>query len=278
MTATMAPTTGATPDFAAIKTRQQAAWSTGDYAVVGTTLSITGEMLAEAIDLQAGERVLDVATGNGNAALAAARRYAEVTGIDYVPALIERARERAAAERLPATFQVGDAEDLPVPDAAFDAVVSIFGVMFTPNQEQAAAELLRATRPGGRIGLVSWTPDSFIGQLFKIMGRHVPPPAGVRSPMLWGTEERLREMFGGGVSSLQAMRRRYVFRYHSPEHWLDIFRTYYGPMTRAFATLPADGQAALAADLLALARQHNRSSNGVLAAPSEYLEAVAIRA
>ena len=269
--------TGTTLDLVAIKGRQQAAWSTGDYAVVGTTLTITGELLCEAIDLQAGERVLDVACGNGNAALAAARRYAEVTGVDYVPALIERARERAAGERLPVTFQVGDAEALPVPDAAFDAVVSIFGVMFTPDQERAAAELLRACRPGGRIGLVNWTPDSFIGQLFKTIAKYVPPPAGLRSPMLWGTEERLRQLFADGISALQTTRRQYVFRYRSAEHLLEVFRNYYGPLTRTFAALPAEGQAALAADILDLARRHNRAGDRALAAPSDYLEVVAVR-
>jgi ubiquinone/menaquinone biosynthesis C-methylase UbiE len=269
--------TSTTPDLVAIKGRQQAAWSTGDYAVVGTTLSITGELLCEAIDLQAGERVLDVACGNGNAALAAARRFADVTGIDYVPALIERARERAGGERLPVTFQVGDAEALPVPDAAFDAVVSIFGVMFTPDQERAAAEMLRACRPGGRIGLVNWTPDSFIGQLFKTIARYVPPPAGLRSPMLWGTEERLRELFADGISALQTTRRQYVFRYRSAEHWLEVFRNYYGPMTRTFAALPAEGQAALTAELLDLARRHNCAGDRALAAPSDYLEVVAVR-
>lgn len=271
-------TTSATLDLVAIKGRQQAAWSTGDYAVVGTTLTITGELLCEAIDLQAGERVLDVACGNGNAALAAARRFAEVTGVDYVPALIERARERAAGERLPVTFQVGDAEALPVPDAAFDAVVSIFGVMFTPDQERAAAELLRVCRPGGRIGLVNWTPDSFIGQLFRTIGGHVPPPAGLRSPMLWGTEERLRQLFADGISTLQTTRRQYVFRYRSAEHWLEVFRTYYGPMARTFAALPAEGQTALAAELLDLARRHNHAGDRGLAAPSDYLEVVAVRA
>jgi ubiquinone/menaquinone biosynthesis C-methylase UbiE len=274
----MTATTSATSDLAAIKARQQVAWSTGDYAVIGATLSITGELLCEAIDLQAGERLLDVACGNGNAALAAARRFADVTGIDYVPALIERARERAAGERLAATFQIGDAESLPVPDAAFDAVVSIFGVMFTPDQERAAAELLRACRPGGRIGLVSWTPDGFIGHVFRTIGRHAPPPAGLRSPMLWGTEERLRQLFAGGVNSLQTTRRQYVFRYRSAEHWLEVFRTYYGPMTRAFATLSDEGQAALAAELLDLARRHDRAGDGALSVPSDYLEAVAVRA
>jgi ubiquinone/menaquinone biosynthesis C-methylase UbiE len=267
-----------TPDLAAIKRRQQAAWSTGDYAVIGTTLAITGELLCEAIDLQAGERLLDVACGNGNAALAAARRYAEVTGIDYVPALVERARQRAAAERLPAIFRDGDAEALPVPDATFDAVVSIFGVMFTPDQERAAAELVRACRPGGRIGLVNWTPDSFVGQIFGSIGRHVPPPAGLRSPLLWGTEERLHQLFAGRMSDLRTTRRQFIFRYRSVEHWLEVFRIYYGPMARAFAALPSDGQAALASDLLELATRLNRAGQSALAVPSEYLEVVAVRA
>jgi SAM-dependent methyltransferase len=271
-------TTTMTPDFAAIKRRQQAAWSAGDFGVIGTTLAITGERLCEAVDLQAGEAVLDVACGNGNATLAAARRWATVTGIDYVPALIERALERAAAERLPITFQVADAEALPFPDASFDVVLSTYGVMFTPMQEQAAAELLRVCRPGGRIGLANWTPDGFVGQIFRIIGRYIPPPAGLSSPMLWGAEQRLQELLGPGVSDLHIRRRDYIFRYRSAEHWLHIFRTYYGPMERAFAALPADGQAALAADLIDLAKRSNRAGQSAFAAPAEYLEVVAHRA
>jgi SAM-dependent methyltransferase len=271
-------TTTVTPDFAAIKLRQQAAWSAGDFAVIGTTLAITGERLVEAVDLQAGEAVLDVACGNGNASLAAARRWAEVTGIDYVPALIERARERAAAEQLPITLQVGDAEELPFPDASFDVVLSTYGVMFAPRQEQAAAELLRVCRPGGRIGLANWTPDGFVGQIFRVIGRYIPPPAGLASPMLWGDEQRLQELLGPGVSELHIRRRDFIFRYHSAEHWLHVFRTYYGPMERAFATLPADGQAALAADLIDLAQRFNRAGQAAFAAPGEYLEVVAHRA
>lgn len=271
-------TTNVTPDFSAIKQRQQAAWSAGDYAVIGTRLSITGERLCEAVDLQAGESILDVACGNGNASLAAARRGAEVTGVDYVPALMEHARERATAERMAITFQVGDAEALAWPEATFDVVLSIFGVMFTPRQEQAARELMRVCRPGGRIGLANWTPDSFVGQIFRTLGRYITPPAGLSSPMLWGTEARLQELFGSGVSDMQIKRRDYVFRYRSAAHLVDTFSTYYGPIERAMATLPPEGQAGLTADLTALANHFNRAGQSALAVPSEYLEIVAHRA
>jgi ubiquinone/menaquinone biosynthesis C-methylase UbiE len=214
-------TTAAAPDFAAVKQRQQATWAAGDYAVVGTTLQIVGERLCEAIDLRAGERVLDVAAGNGNATLAAARRFAEVTSTDYVGALLDRGRERAAAERLAVSFQEADAEDLPFADGSFDAALSTFGVMFTPNQEKAAAELVRVVRKGGRVGLANWTPDGFVGQLFKTIGKHVPPPAGVKSPALWGTEARLAELFPG--LEVKATKQVFNFRYRSPGHWLEVF-------------------------------------------------------
>jgi ubiquinone/menaquinone biosynthesis C-methylase UbiE len=265
------------PDLAAAKSRQQAAWSSGDYAVIGTTLQIVGEELCEALDLRAGQRVLDVAAGNGNVALAAARRWCEVVATDYVPALLERARRRAAADGLPMEFRVADAEALPFPDESFDAVVSTFGVMFTPDQERAAAELARVCRPGGKIGLANWTPDGFIGQLFKTIGRHVPPPAGVKSPALWGTRGRLDELFGSQAASLQATPRTYVFRYRSPEHWLDVFRTFYGPVQKAFASLDPNGQSALARDLLTLVDQFNRADDGAMATPSEYLEIIVTR-
>jgi SAM-dependent methyltransferase len=265
----------ATPDYAAIKHRQQATWSAGDYAVVGTTLQIVGESLYEAVDLCAGERALDVAAGNGNATLAAARRFAEVTSTDYVGALLERGRQRAAADGMHVTFQVADAEALPFPDASFDVALSTFGVMFTPDQETAAAELSRVVRAGGRIGLASWTPDGFIGQLFKIIGAHVPPLAGVKSPALWGTKARLAELFPG--HHVMVSRQHFNFRYESPEHWLSVFRGYYGPLNRAFAALDADKQAALAADTLALLRRTNRGGRRGLIVPSEYLEAVLIK-
>jgi len=262
-----------TPDFSAVKSRQHAAWSTGDYAVVGTTLQIVGETLCEALDLPAGAAVLDVAAGNGNAALAAARRGGEVTATDYVLPLLERARCRAEAEGLAIRFQEADAEDLPFADGAFDAVVSTFGVMFTPDQERAAEELLRVCRLGGRIGLANWTPDSLIGEVFRLIGRYVPPLPGVRSPALWGTEARLHELFGTQARTLQITPRHFVFRYRSAAHWLEVFRTYYGPMCKAFGALTPERQGDLARDLMALAERFNRSRDG-LVAPSEYLEVV----
>jgi len=261
------------PDLAAVKTRQQGAWSSGDYAIVGTTLQIVGESLCEALDLRAGSKVLDVAAGNGNATLAAARRWCEVTSTDYVPALLERGRERAAAERLTVEFREADAEALPFEDATFDAVVSTFGVMFTPDQDEAAAQLIRVCKRGGKIGLANWTPEGFIGQLFKTLGKHVPPPTGVKSPALWGTRARLNELFGkhGEVTTVPRM---FVLRYRTAQHWLDVFRTYYGPMFKAFGALDAGKQEALAADMIALVSQFNRASDGSMAVPSEYLEVV----
>jgi SAM-dependent methyltransferase len=265
--------TPATPDLAAVKTHQQGAWSSGDYAVVGTTLQIVGEELCEALDLRAGSKVLDVAAGNGSATLAAARRWCEVTSTDYVPALLERGRERAVAERLTVEFRDADAEALPFKNGTFDAVLSTFGVMFTPDQDKAAAELLRVCKRGGKIGLANWTPGGFIGQLFKILGGHVPPPAGVKSPALWGTRARLDEMFGKG-GDVAADPRMFVFRYRTAQHWLDVFRTYYGPMFKAFGALDAGKQEALAADMIALVGQFNRATDGSMAVGSEYLEAV----
>lgn len=266
----------ATPDFAAIKQRQQSTWAAGDYAVVGTTLQIVGERLCEAIDLRAGERVLDVAAGNGNATLAAARRFADVTSTDYVGALLDRGRERAAAERLAVTFQQADAEALPFADGSFDVVLSTFGVMFTPNQDQAASELARVVRKSGRIGLANWTPEGFIGQLFKTIGRHVPPPAGIRPPALWGTGARLGELFAG--HQVHASTQIFNFRYKSPGHWLEIFKTYYGPTNRAFASLDAAKQVALETDLVELLTRMNRGGDTTLIVPSEYLEVVITKA
>jgi ubiquinone/menaquinone biosynthesis C-methylase UbiE len=262
------------PDLAAVKARQQSAWSAGDYAVVGTTLQIVGEQLCEALDLCPGSKVLDVAAGNGNVTLAAARRWCEVTSTDYVPELLERGRERAEAERLIVDFQQADAEALPFPDASFDVVVSTFGVMFTADQDKAAAELLRVCKSGGKIGLANWTPDGFIGRLFKTLGKHLPPPAGVKSPALWGTRARIDEMFGEQASKIHTAPRMFVFRYRSPRHWLDVFKTFYGPMLKAFTALDARGQAALSNDLLALADELNRAGDGTMAVPGEYLEVV----
>ena len=271
-TTTIPPSPPATPDYAAIKQRQQSTWAAGDYAVIGTTLQIVGERLCDAIDLRAGEHVLDVAAGNGNATLAAARHFAQVTSTDYVGALLERGQERAAVERLPVAFQQADAEALPFADDSFDVALSTFGVMFTPNQEKAAAELSRVVRKGGRIGLANWTPEGFIGQLFKTLGKHVPPPAGIKSPALWGTGARLGELFPG--HEVKASKQIFHFRYRSPEHWLEIFKTYYGPTNRAFAALDAEKQAALQADILELLGRMNRGGDTTLIVPSEYLEVV----
>ena len=273
-TATLTKPAPVQPDLAAIKQRQQGAWSSGDYAIVGTTLQIVGEQLCEALDLRPGSKVLDVAAGNGNVTLAAARRWCEVTSTDYVPALLERGRERAAAEGLTVDFREADAEALPFADASFDVVVSTFGVMFTADQDKAAGELTRVCKPGGRIGLANWTPGGFIGQVFKTLGKYLPSPTGVKSPALWGTRARLDEMFGAQVSQLAAEPRMFVFRYHSPEHWLDVFKTFYGPMLKAFGSLDADGQAALRRDLIAVIGQFNHASDGTMAVPSEYLEVV----
>lgn len=261
-------------DFATIKQRQQATWATGDYAVVGTTLQIVGETLCEAADVRAGEKVLDVAAGNGNATLAAARRFAEVTSTDYVGTLLERGRERADAERLHVAFEIADAEALPFANGSFDVALSSFGVMFTPNQEQAASELQRVVREGGRIGLASWTPDSFIGQLFKVMGKHVPPPAGVSPPALWGTGERLGELFPG--CKIKATRQHFNFRYKSASHLLEVFKTYYGPTNRAFAALDPSRQAALQSDIVQLVESLNVGGQASLIVPSAYLETVII--
>ncbi|MEA2720992.1 MAG: hypothetical protein QOJ39_2856 [Candidatus Eremiobacteraeota bacterium] len=264
-------------DVKAVKARQQAAWSSGDYAVVGTTLQIVGEELCEALDIRSGSTVLDVAAGNGNASLAAARRWCDVVATDYVLALLDRARERAQAERLTLEFREADAEALPFADGSFDVVVSTFGVMFTPDQDRAAAELVRVCKPGGKIGLANWTPDGFIGQLFKTIGKHVPPPAGAKSPALWGTRARLGEFFEPHGSSVKSAQRHFVFRYRSPQHWLDVFRTYYGPVLKAFAALEPPAQAALEHDLLGLIAQFNRSEDGTMVVPSEYLEVVIVR-
>lgn len=264
-------------DLAAVKSRQHGAWSSGNYAIVGTTLQIVGEELCEALDVRSGQKVLDVAAGNGNISLAAARRWCDVVSTDYVPALLDRAGTRAAADGLKIEFREADAEALPFQDGSFDVVVSTFGVMFTPDQERAAAELTRVCRPGGKIGLANWTPEGFIGQLFKTIGKHLPPPAGVKSPALWGTGARITEMFGPHASSVAAEPRNFVFRYRSPEHWLEIFKTYYGPMLKAFAALEPAAQSALANDMKALVGRFNRSGDETMVVPSEYLQIVIVR-
>jgi ubiquinone/menaquinone biosynthesis C-methylase UbiE len=258
-------------DLAAVKARQQTMWSSGDFAVIGTTLQIVGESLCEAVDLEAGSHVLDVACGNGNAALAAARRWCKVTGVDYVPALLARAHERARADRLEVELLEGDAEALPFEDARFDAALSTYGVMFAPDHRRAARELLRVVRPGGRIGLANWTPEGFIGQFLKTVGAHVPPPAGVASPILWGKEAHLQELFPGTIMSVT--RKDFVFRYESAAHFIEVFKRFYGPTFMAFRALDAEKQSRLTDDLAALVGRFNRSKRACVV-PGEYLEVV----
>jgi ubiquinone/menaquinone biosynthesis C-methylase UbiE len=262
------------PDLAVIKTRQQAAWSSGNYAVVGTTLQIVGEELCEALDLRAGRRVLDVAAGNGMASIAAARRWCDVVSTDYVASLLDSGRARAKAEGLSIEFMEADAEALPFANASFDTVVSTFGVMFTPNQEQAASELLRVCRPGGQIGLTNWTPDGFIGQLFKTLGKYLPPPSAAKSPLLWGTRTRIAELFEPAANRIKTESRYFNFRYRSPQHFLEVFRTYYGPMLKAFSALESRQQANLERDVLDLIARMNKADRGAMTVPSEYLEVI----
>jgi ubiquinone/menaquinone biosynthesis C-methylase UbiE len=259
-----------------VKARQQAMWASGDFAVIGTTLQIVGELLCEGVDLRAGERVLDVAAGNGNATLAAARRFASVTSTDYVPALLDRGRRRAEADGFDVTFTVADAEDLPYPAASFDVVLSTFGVMFAPDHRQAASELMRVCRPKGRIGLASWTPEGFLGQLFRVVAGYVPPIPGVRSPLLWGTDAHIQDLFQD-AAAIEHTVRNFAFRYRSPEHWAEVFRTYYGPVHKAFAALSADRQAALEADLIALLQKSDQGDASGLVVLGEYLETVITR-
>ena len=266
----------ARPDLAAIKQKQQATWASGDFAVVGTTLQIVGESLAEAVDVRAGERVLDVAAGNGNATLAAARRFAHVTSTDYVPALLDKGRQRARAEGLPVTFETADVENLPFEDESFDIVLSTYGCMFAPDHARAASEMMRVVRPGGRIGLANWTPAGFIGRLFKVIGAHVPPPAGLQSPALWGTRPHLVSLFPG-AADITCTAKFFNFRYRSASHWVQVFRDYYGPTHKAFAALEGPRAAALEADIVALLDEMNVGGPDSLVVPGEYLEVVIVK-
>jgi SAM-dependent methyltransferase len=270
-------TTPQTPNLSAVKERQQMAWSTGDYGKVGVTLVVMSEQLAEAADLRSGQKVLDVASGNGNASLAAARRFCEVTAIDYVPMLLEEGRQRAQAEGLSVDFREGDAENLPFEDASFDVGISTLGVMFAPDQQKAADELLRVVKPGGTIAMANWAPDGYIGELFKTLGKHVPPPPGLKPPFRWGTEEGLDELLNGGIGSLQTRRRTFVWRFPSARHHVEFMRGYYGPMNKAFGALDEEGQNALEQDLISLAERYDHSDDETTVLHSDYLEVVATR-
>jgi ubiquinone/menaquinone biosynthesis C-methylase UbiE len=261
----------------AIKARQRATWGSGDFGIIGTTLQIVGETLCEAVDVHAGSKVLDVAAGNGNCSLAAARRFCDVTSTDYVPSLLADGQRRAEAERLPIRFQEADAEALPFADATFDVVLSSFGVMFAPNHVRTAQELTRVCRGGGRIGLANWTPRGFIGRLFGVVGRHVPPPTALTPPSKWGTEEYLEQLFRAAASDIRITSRNFVFRYRSPQHWIEVFRSWYGPVHKAFAALPPEGQSRLEQDLAALIDEFNASGDATMAVPAEYLEVVIVK-
>ena len=268
----------AAPSLDAVKAKQQGAWASGNYAIVGTTLQIVGEQLCETIDLKSGSKVLDVAAGNGNATLAAARRFCDVTSTDYVDTLLKKGAARAEAEGLSVEFQTADAENLPFADNAYDVVMSTFGVMFTPDQPKAASELMRVIKPGGKIALANWTPESFIGQLFKTIGKYIPPAPGVNSPALWGTEARLKEFFENEASDITLHERSFNFRYQSPDHFMHIFRTYYGPTHKAFLALNEEGQVGLDADIRALIDQFNAATDGTMVVPGAYVDAVIIKA
>ena len=265
------------PDYVAVKTKQQIAWGSGDYARVGVTLQISGEQLCEAMDVHAGQSVLDVAAGNGNASLAAARRFCKVVSTDYVPALLDQSQRRADADGLVIEYQQADAEALPFTDNSFDNVISTFGVMFTPNQTQAASELIRVCKPGGKIGMANWTPEGFVGQLFNTIGQYISPPPGINSPAVWGTNRFLEETFGPRTTGLHSESCNFTFRYQSTQHWLDVFASYYGPLVKAFEALDQSTGEKLSADILSLIQQFNLADDGTMVVPSEYLEVVAIK-
>lgn len=265
-------------DFAAIKQRQQATWESGDFAIIGTTLQIVGESLAEAADVNAGERVLDVAAGNGNASLAAARRFAQVTSTDYVPHLLDKGAARARAEGLNIKFEVADAERLPFVDGAFDAVLSTYGVMFAPDHQKSAQELMRVTRAGGRVGLANWTPEGFLGDLFRLVGSFSPPPAGLQSPLLWGSEPHIVSLFGPQAIGIRCVRKHFNFRYRSASHFISIFRSFYGPTHKAFEALDPAGQARMHEALNELLERRNVGGPTALVVPGEYLEIVVTKA
>ena len=269
--------TAAPADLAAVKAKQQATWSSGNYAAVGTTLQIVGETLAETMDLRPDMRVLDVAAGNGNATLAAARRYCHVVSTDYVPALLGSGMARATAEGFDVTFKEADAENLPFENGSFDAVTSTFGAMFTADQRAAASEMLRVCRKGGRIGMANWTPDSFIGDVFRTIAAHVPPPVGVRSPLQWGTPDRIQELFASGAARIEIIPRTFMFRMRSPEFWVNHWRDVYGPTHKAFQAVGPEGADALASDLVAKARAHSLDQTAMIV-PAEYVEVVVHRA
>lgn len=267
------------PDFSAVTQVQQGIWSKGDFSVIANLVYFPSERLAETLRILPGEHVLDVASGSGNAAIAAARRsWGNVISSDYVPALLERGRERAAAERLGVEFVEADAQDLPFDDASFDVVTSIFGAMFAPDQQRTADELLRVVKPGGRIGMGNWTPDGAVGEMFGTISKHAPPPPGVPSPLLWGTEEHVRELFGERISDLRTERRVSRQGFLSADHYIETFRRYFGPTETAYERVGSEGEQALTEDLRAMLEEANTGGERAMVLEAEYLELVATRA
>jgi SAM-dependent methyltransferase len=266
-----------TIDLATVKRGQQAMWASGDYGTIAAQIHLVAERLVDSVDPPAGSAVLDVAGGTGNAAIAAARSNCRVTCTDYVPALLERARERARAERLEIAFEPADAEALPYADAAYDVVLSVFGVMFAPDQPSAAREIARVCRPGGLIGLAAWTPDGFLGDWFRATAAHAAPPAGLASPLRWGTEDGIAELLGDAVGSIQTRRRVFTWRFADAAALVRTFRTTYGPTVKAFATVGEDGADALERDLVEVVQRAAHPRGQAIAIPAEYLEVVAVR-
>lgn len=270
----------APPDLAAVKCRQQATWASGDFSVVAARIVLQAELLCEAVNPQAGWRVLDVATGSGNAAIAAARRGCKAVGADYVPGLLESGRVRAKAEHLDVEFVEGDAENLPFPNGSFDAVISIYGAMFAPDHRKVAAELARVCRPEGVIGLASWTPNGYIGEMFRLVAKYIPPVAGLTPPVRWGDASYLRELFGDKISSMSSHVRTAVMRFPSAQDNVNFFRKYYGPTLKTFETLPIQRRAALEAEMIDLIHRFDRNggNGGPVAIAADYLESVIVRA
>jgi len=264
-------------DFEEIKNKQQNVWASGDFSIVAWNTLYIGEKLCEAVDFRAGQKILDVATGSGNTALSAARRFGEVTGIDYVPALIEKAKERSAIDKLPVDFRVADCENMPFPDGSFDVVLSTFGSMFAPDHEKAAQELLRVCKPNGKIGLANWSPEGFWGEIFRLRGKYIPPEENLKPPGEWGTEQRIKELFENHTSEIKINKRTALFRYKSVEHFIEFFKTYFGPILKTFEALDEQQQNQYQKDIEQKVIQFNQSGDNTVVIPAEYLEIVMVK-
>lgn len=264
------------PESATAEARHHGFWVVGDYTRIGVSLQMTGEQLCETMDLRAGQSVLDVASGNGNASLAAARRFCRVVATGHATPVLDKSRKRAEAEGLPIDYRLAEVEALPFADAQFDNVVSTFGVMFTVNQAQTTAELTRVCKAGGKIGLANWTPQGFFGQLVNVIESHIQPPDGVCSPSTWGNEEFIQTTFQPYARSIKTYDRAFSFRYQSPTHWVDVFMADYGPSMSAFEALDESDNLALRRDMLNVINRFNRATDGTMVVPSEYIDVVIV--